>query len=103
MSTRAGVKIKNAGKEHYYTRHWDGYPEGIASDLRDVDLNDVLDIFENLHLDGQMRESGIDYYYEIDMDTLEIKAYEADWKTDEPKKLLFSGKMSEFRKNEESA
>lgn len=97
MSTCAGFNIKYNGKERYYTRHSDGHTDTVASELDTVeDLSDVLEIAEKLYFDMTRRESGIEYYYIIDVDNGTIEAYFADWRTDQPTELIFKGSMGEF-------
>lgn len=97
MSTRAGFNIKYNGKERYYTRHSDGHADTVARELDTVeDLSDVLEIVEKLYFDMSCKESGTEYYYIIDVDNGTIEAYFADWRTDQPTKLIFKGSIGEF-------
>lgn len=95
MGTRCGFTIKEKGEMMNFSRHWDGYPSGIASDLTNANTQSVISLIDNLNMNKDW-DSGIEYHYDFDMDNGTIAAYEADWKTDEKTNLLFEGTIEEF-------
>lgn len=98
MSTRAGITIIEKNTTAEFSRHWDGYPEGLAMDLKSVDTFTAGSIIKALNLDTDV-ESGLEYYYDIDLDKGEVSAYDCDWKTDTKTDLIFKGSFQEFIEN----
>lgn len=98
MSTRAEVFILEKGTSAEFSRHWDGYPEGLASDLKSVETYTAGSLIGALNLNTEL-ESGVEYSYDFDLDKKEVRAYTSDWKTDTRTDLLFKGSFKEFIEN----
>lgn len=98
MSTRAGFTIIEKGTTADFSRHWDGYPEGVAGDLESVEVFTAGSIIKALHLETSV-ESGLDYLYDIDLDKGEISVFDCDWRTDTKTDLIFKGSFQEFIEN----
>lgn len=106
MSTRCNVILKEDGKTIYLYHHFDGYPEGVGADLKNM-LDEVREktipyniyqwanhLLKNKDDDGYELTSGlhgdIDYYYQIDTVRNTLRAFRCwseGWtKSGEPKR-----------------